>query len=84
MSAPVRSASVAERLVDAVAALAPERIPAEVRSRCEDLLLDVAGLCVAARRSVPSALAAYLEARIAASVATSMFLSICWTVWSPL
>src|SRR5262245_63510067 len=41
--------SVAEQLVDQVAALRPERIPAAVRNRCEELLIDVAGLCVAAR-----------------------------------
>jgi len=43
--------SVAEQLVERVAALSPENLPAEVRSRCEDLLIDVAGLCVAARRT---------------------------------
>ena len=41
--------SAAERLVDRVAELQPGRIPPEVRARCEDLLVDVAGLCVAAR-----------------------------------
>jgi len=43
--------SVAEELVDSAAALTPERIPATVRTRCEDLLIDVAGLCVAARNT---------------------------------
>jgi len=42
-------APVAEQLVDRVAAVSAERLPAAVRSRCEDLLIDVAGLCVAAR-----------------------------------
>lgn len=51
MNAPAGIDSVAEQLVDKVAALAPERIPAGVRARCEDLLLDVAGLCVAARNA---------------------------------
>jgi len=51
MNAPVGVQSVAERLVERVAALAPERVPAEVRIRCEDLLIDVTGLCVAARRT---------------------------------
>jgi 2-methylcitrate dehydratase PrpD len=41
--------SVAERLADRVAAVSAENLPAAVRSRCEDLLIDVAGLCVAAR-----------------------------------
>ncbi len=51
MNAPDGIQSVAERLVDKVVALAPGRIPAEVRMRCEDLLVDVAGLCVAARNT---------------------------------
>ncbi|MBI3371219.1 MAG: MmgE/PrpD family protein [Betaproteobacteria bacterium] len=49
MNLPAAGASVAERLYDAVAPLRAERIPAEVRLRCEDLLLEFAGLCVAAR-----------------------------------
>src|SRR6476660_4025429 len=51
MNAPAGAQSVAERLAGALAALAPERVPAGVRARCEDLLIDVAGLCVAARNS---------------------------------
>ena len=51
MNAPAGVQSVAERLVERVAALVPERVPAEVRARCEDLLVDVTGLCVAARRT---------------------------------
>lgn len=43
--------SVAERLADQVAALSAENVPKAVRARCEDLLIDVAGLCVAARRT---------------------------------
>jgi 2-methylcitrate dehydratase PrpD len=43
--------SVAELLVERAAAVSAETLPPEVRSRCEDLLIDVAGLCVAARRS---------------------------------
>ena len=45
------SQSVAEKLADRIAALSAERLPDIVRSRCEDLLIDVAGLCVAARRA---------------------------------
>jgi 2-methylcitrate dehydratase PrpD len=41
--------SVAELLADQTAALTPERIPPAVRARAEELLIDVAGLCVAAR-----------------------------------
>jgi len=43
--------SVAEILADKVAALTPERIPASVRARAEALLIDVVGLCVAARNT---------------------------------
>jgi 2-methylcitrate dehydratase PrpD len=43
--------SVAERLIDRVAELEVGGIPPEVRARCEDLLIDVAGLCVAARNT---------------------------------
>jgi 2-methylcitrate dehydratase PrpD len=42
--------AVAEELAGLTAALRPENIPDAVRSRCEDLLLDVVGLCIAARR----------------------------------
>src|SRR5215813_1804147 len=49
MSTSPGSQSVAERLVERVAALPAGNLPAAVRARCEDLLIDVAGLCVAAR-----------------------------------
>src|SRR3989442_13982296 len=51
MTAPASVQSVAERLVAAAASLSPGNIPAQVRLRCEDLLVDVGGLCVAARAS---------------------------------
>src|SRR6267143_499381 len=51
MNAPAGVQSVAERLVAATASLSSAGIPAQVRRRCEDLLLDVGGLCIAARRS---------------------------------
>src|SRR6266850_597027 len=51
MNAPAGIRSVAERLVDATASLSSGGIPAQVRQRCEDLLVDVGGLCVAARAS---------------------------------
>jgi 2-methylcitrate dehydratase PrpD len=41
--------SIAEQLADRVLALDVERVPAAVRARTEELLVDVAGLCVAAR-----------------------------------
>jgi 2-methylcitrate dehydratase PrpD len=43
--------SVAEELAGRVLSLTPDRIPAPVRARTEDLLIDVVGLCVAARRT---------------------------------
>src|SRR5438094_5789804 len=49
MNAPAGVQSVAERLVAAAASLSSGGIPARVRLRCEDLLVDVGGLCVAAR-----------------------------------
>ena len=60
MSAPAPAASAAEKLVEKVAGLTPERIPAPVRERAEELLIDVVGLCVAARRTD------YIKALIAA------------------
>ncbi|TMH82990.1 MAG: MmgE/PrpD family protein, partial [Betaproteobacteria bacterium] len=51
MNAPAGIQSVAERLVAAIASLSSGGIPAQVRLRCEDLLVDVGGLCVAARAS---------------------------------
>ena len=41
--------SVAEQLVERAASVSAETLPREVRSRCEDLLIDIACLCVAAR-----------------------------------
>ena len=41
--------AVAEMLASRTVALRTEAIPAAVRDRCRDLLVDVAGLCVAAR-----------------------------------
>src|SRR6266853_5611072 len=51
MNAPAGVQSVGERLAAAAASLSQAGIPAAVRLRCEDLLIDVGGLCVAARRS---------------------------------
>lgn len=45
------SLAVAEVLAERAGALRAEDIPAPVRARCQDLLIDVAGLCVAARNS---------------------------------
>ncbi len=51
MNAPASVKSVAEQLADSVAALGSGKIPAPVRARAEELLIDVAGLCVAARNT---------------------------------
>jgi 2-methylcitrate dehydratase PrpD len=44
-------ASVAEQLADGAAELSADKIPAPVRARAEELLIDIVGLCVAARRT---------------------------------
>ena len=41
--------TVAETLAESVCALSPDAIPNLVQERCHDLLVDVAGLCIAAR-----------------------------------
>jgi 2-methylcitrate dehydratase PrpD len=41
--------AIAEKLANAVAALTPEKLPPAVRERAEQLLIDIGGLCVAAR-----------------------------------
>lgn len=49
MSAIKSGQAAAERFAAQALALTPERVPASVRRRTEDLLVDVVGLCVAAR-----------------------------------
>src|SRR5262244_288549 len=49
MPAHVPDVSIAEQLVDRILALDPARLPASLRARCEDLAVDVLGLCVTAR-----------------------------------
>src|ERR1700757_2776197 len=49
MPAHVPDVAVAEQLVDRIVALDPARLPAALRARCEDLAVDVLGLCVTAR-----------------------------------
>ena len=43
--------SVSERIVDCAAGLTADQIPPAVRARTEELLIDIAGLCVAARNT---------------------------------
>jgi 2-methylcitrate dehydratase PrpD len=61
MHADLPKISVAEHLARAIAALEPGDLPAAVRSKCEDLLVDVVGLCAVARGAdyVRSALAGW-------------------------
>jgi 2-methylcitrate dehydratase PrpD len=53
--------AVAEALAEKIAALDPARLPPAVRRTCEDLLVDVAGLCLTARNEdyVKAALAGW-------------------------
>ena len=48
MAAKLPAISVAEQLAERIAALDAD-VPAAVREKCVDLLIDVAGLCVTAR-----------------------------------
>jgi 2-methylcitrate dehydratase PrpD len=52
--------SIAERLAEHIAAVDAAAVPAALRARCEDLAVDVAGLCLTARQQdyVVSTLAA--------------------------
>ena len=51
MNAPVTIESASEKLAARTLALTPGRIPAAVRARVEELLIDIVGLCVAARNA---------------------------------
>src|SRR3954453_610297 len=61
MTAPLPKTSVAEMLADKIVALRPGALPAATARKCEDLLIDVVGLCVTARNQeyVTSALAGW-------------------------
>ncbi|HLH98317.1 MAG TPA: MmgE/PrpD family protein [Xanthobacteraceae bacterium] len=49
MDAELPRIAVAESLARKITTLGPARLPAAVRRKCEDLLIDVIGLCVTAR-----------------------------------
>lgn len=49
MDATLPEVSLAERLAGRIVALRADALPAAARGKCEDLLIDVAGLCVTAR-----------------------------------
>jgi 2-methylcitrate dehydratase PrpD len=59
MTSDLPKISVAELLAEKIAALKPGALPAATARKCEDLLIDVVGLCVTARNEdyVGSALA---------------------------
>jgi 2-methylcitrate dehydratase PrpD len=60
MTSQLPKTSVAETLAEKIVALKPGTLPAATRRKCEDLLIDVVGLCVTARNEdyVRSALGA--------------------------
>jgi 2-methylcitrate dehydratase PrpD len=60
MSESLPAVAIAETLADRIAAVDPARVPAALREKCEDLAVDVVGLCLAARRLD------YVEATLAA------------------
>jgi 2-methylcitrate dehydratase PrpD len=64
MDAELPRIAVAEELASKIAALDPAGLSAAMRRKCEDLLIDVIGLCVTARREpyVASALKAWDDA----------------------
>jgi 2-methylcitrate dehydratase PrpD len=59
MDAKLPKTAIAETLAERIVALQPAQLPAAVRRKCEDLLIDVVGLCVTARNEdyIKSALA---------------------------
>jgi len=61
MTSDLPKASVAETLAHEIVALKPGGLPEATTRKCEDLLIDVVGLCVTARNQdyVASALAGW-------------------------
>ncbi|HTC17602.1 MAG TPA: MmgE/PrpD family protein, partial [Stellaceae bacterium] len=51
MAEAAQQSSVAEALASRIAALQPNRLPRDLTARLEDLVLDIAGLCLAARNT---------------------------------
>ncbi|MCC6780414.1 MAG: MmgE/PrpD family protein [Hyphomicrobiales bacterium] len=49
MNAELPKIAVAETVAERIVALDPAALPGAVRAKCEDLLIDVAGLCLTAR-----------------------------------
>ena len=61
MAAELPKTAVAEVLAEKIATLDPKRLPPEVRAKCEELLIEVVGLCLTARNEdyVRAALAGF-------------------------
>src|SRR5215471_11575397 len=61
MDAVLPQTSVAEHLANRIAALDPAALPLAVLAKCEELLIDVVGLCLTARNEdyVKAALASW-------------------------
>ena len=61
MTAQLPKTSVAETLAEKIVALKADNLPAVTRRKCEDLLIDVVGLCITARNEdyIASALAGW-------------------------
>jgi 2-methylcitrate dehydratase PrpD len=61
MDAKLPQTAVAETLAEKIAALTPARLPEAVKRKCEDLLIDVVGLCLTGRNEdyIKAALAAW-------------------------
>src|ERR1700761_228755 len=61
MTSELPTTSVAETLAGKIVALKPNSLPAATTRKCEDLLIDVVGLCVTARQQdyIASALAGW-------------------------
>src|SRR4051812_32953271 len=59
MTSGLSEISIAETLAEKIVALKPGALPAATTRKCEDLLIDVVGLCVTARNQdyIKSALA---------------------------
>jgi 2-methylcitrate dehydratase PrpD len=49
MSESLPAVAVAEKLAERIVALDPSRLPAALRDKCQDLAVDVVGLCLTAR-----------------------------------
>jgi 2-methylcitrate dehydratase PrpD len=51
MASRLPATSVAESLADRIVAVDPDTLPAGVREKCSDLLVDVIGLCISVRQA---------------------------------